>query len=325
MTGEEALIRICAETTDAGSRLDLFLTKKLPPFSRAQIAKLIKGGHVTAKEAPIKAAQLILGHENFWISLPKKELGGIIPKLLPLEIVFSDEHIAVINKPSGLAVHPGAGIQTDTLCNALLYHFPDIHIGHTLRPGIVHRLDKDTSGLMVVAKNDVAHRILSDDFKHHRIKKRYRAFCFGEIDLDRFSLITGHVRHPYNRLRFFTGIPVPKKPTKNLRLAHTDIEVLRRRFGMSEVCAYLHTGRTHQIRAHLADRGYPLLGDKLYGGRRSLSPTIPQELHLAIASLKGQALHAEGLEFKHPLTKSSLDFNVPLPKDLALLSHIFQT
>lgn len=317
-------LKICADATDAGLRLDSFLAKKMPDYSRAWLTKLIKTGHVTSQaSAAVKPAQTIVGNEIFLISLPEKAAGTMEPQPIALEILFSDEHLAIINKPAGLVVHPGAGVKDGTLCNALLYHFPDMTIGNAERPGIVHRLDKETSGIMVVAKTQAAHQILSADFKERRIKKIYRAFCWGELAEDRLELKTGHVRHPYNRLKFFTKVSVPKMPSANVRLAHTDIAVVNRRFGITEVRATLHTGRTHQIRAHLADIDHPLLGDELYGGKRSLLKSAPDDLRDAVEKLAGQALHAESLEFAHPIKKTKLRFEAKLSERLSTLSRFF--
>lgn len=313
----ESLLRIVARQQDVGLRYDQFLTKELQGFSRSQIGKLIRAGHVAIAGTKVKSSQLINGDENFLIVLPKRENKNLVAQAIPLDILFNDDHLAIINKPAGLVVHPGAGVKDGTLCNALLHYFPHMSIGNVERPGIIHRLDRETTGIMVVAKTDAAHQILSDDFKQRRVKKTYRAFCFGELSLSRFTLRTGHARHPYHRLRFFTGMSAPTMPSPNIRIAHTDFEVINRRYGISELRAILHTGRTHQIRAHLADIDHALLGDDLYGGRRPLPKTMPKELGDAILKLTGQALHAESLSFYHPITKQLLEFSAPLPKTLA--------
>jgi 23S rRNA pseudouridine1911/1915/1917 synthase len=315
-------LKIVVEPNDVGMRLDSFLSKRLPKFSRAQIGKLIKLGKIASKVIIKKPAKQVLAHEIYSIEFDKKNNASFMkPQEIPLDILFSDEHIAVINKPSGMVVHPGAGIRDGTLCNALLYHFPDMSIGNIERPGIVHRLDKDTSGIMVIAKTEEAHQNLSDDFKHRRIKKIYRAFCHGEIQEKSFELKTGHMRHPYNRIKFFTKIQAPKMPSPNIRLAHTLFEVLSSGFGICEIKATLYTGRTHQIRAHLSDIDHPLLGDDLYGGRRSLKKSMPKTLNDAIVNLNGQALFAESLEFRHPISKKLLYFSAALPKILSNIHY----
>lgn len=313
-------LTIQADVSDQGQRIDAFLAKKLAPYSRAQVTRLIKAGLVTCGGSPIKSSQMVVAHADFIVVIPKPAPSSLVPQNIALNILYSDEHIAVINKAKGMIVHPGAGVIDGTLCNALMYHFPDMNIGNEERPGIVHRLDKDTSGVMVVAKTHQAHQVLSDDFKERRVKKIYRAFCQGEIQKSRFSLITGHARHPHNRFKFSTKLETPQAGSSHVRLAHTDCVVLGRKFSITEVHCELHTGRTHQIRAHLADIGHPLLGDELYGGRRILSSSVPVELRNLVGQLQGQALYAEILEFAHPVTQEKLSFTAPLPEHMAALS-----
>jgi|SRR5579871_1517906 len=314
---------IKAEPADKGLRLDAFLAQKLF-CSRAQVSKTIKAGLVTNIGATCKPAQKVSGDEAYSVVMPPPTVGRLEPQAIPLDIIFSDEHIAVVNKPVGLTVHPGAGVRDGTLCNALLYHFPAMNIGQEERPGIVHRLDKNTSGVMVVAKSPMAHQVLSDDFKYRRVKKVYRTLCVGEMIENRFELKTGHVRHPYNRLKFFTGLLVPKGKSSNVRMAHTSFEVICRRLGITELKATLHTGRTHQIRAHLADIDHPLIGDELYGGKKSWPSALPQTLLRALANLPGQALHAEVIEFAHPVGKQWLSFSAPLPEPLSTICNFLR-
>lgn len=312
---------IQASQQDIGIRYDQFIQKNLSKTSRSQINKLIKNGHITLNGHLCKPSQLIVGHEQFMVSLPEIKPAHITPQNIPLDILFSDDHIAVINKPAGLVVHPGAGVVDGTLCHALLYYFPDMAIGNECRPGIVHRLDKETSGVMVVAKTQEAHQILSDDFKYRRVNKIYRAFCYGEFKDASFELKTGHVRHPHHRMRFFTNILPPKTSLSNVRLAHSSFQVLKNGFGLAELRVILHTGRSHQIRAHLADIGHPLVGDELYGGKRDLPKSAPAHLKTAVGHLNGQALHAESLAFVHPITKMPLFFSADLPAVLQKISQ----
>lgn len=312
-----------ASSEDAGTRLDVCLSGKFLAYSRAQIAKFIKSGAIRVNEQLAKPSMNLLGSELISLVAPAAKKSSLEACPLPLEIIYSDEVIAVINKAAGLIVHPGAGVSQGTLCHALLYHFPHMAIGNEERPGIVHRLDKDTSGAMVIAKTHEAHAFLSAEFKDRKVEKIYKAWCFGELAQPKIELKTGHVRHPYNRLKFFTGLQAPHVLGKGVRLAHTSIALVHKRYGLSQVEASLHTGRTHQIRAHLADIGHPLLGDKIYGGTRTWPSSTDPELVLAVASLKGQALHASSLSFRHPLTKERLCFEAPLPAHLALLEAIF--
>lgn len=310
-----------AQAMDAGQRVDTFLATKLDNFSRAQIGHLIKDALVTIGEKPIKASYKIIGSECIIVHLPKPQPSNMEAEAIPLDIIYSDEEIAVINKPVGLVVHPGAGVKTGTLCHALLYHFPNMIIGNQERPGIVHRLDKDTSGVMVVAKTHHAMQNLSQDFKDRRVTKIYRALAYGEMRTQKFELKTGHARHPHNRLKFFTGLPVPETSSTHVRMAHSSFIVERQAFGLCSLRITLHTGRTHQIRAHLADIHHPLLGDHLYGGVRTLNKGIPHGLVEAIDLLQGQALHAETIEFLHPKTRELMSFSAPLPQELLSIEN----
>lgn len=305
--------------SDVTLRLDLFLSKSLPNLTRARISKLIKSGLVKKNGSGVKPSYQVALNDCFEIVEPEVKKATIAPQNIPLDILFSDDHIAVINKPCGMTVHSGAGVTDGTLCNALLYHFPTMVVGDQERPGIVHRLDKETAGVMVIAKTHEAHQRLSDDFKHRRVTKIYRAFCWGELPKRQFELKTGHARHPHNRLKYFTRLEAPKVPTSNVRIAHTGFVVTASGFGISEVQAFLYTGRTHQIRAHLSDSNHPLLGDEVYGGKRPLPKSMPKALQAAINALTGQALFAETLAFNHPITKELLRFTAPLPQKLAVI------
>jgi 23S rRNA pseudouridine1911/1915/1917 synthase len=315
---------IAASPSDARVRVDQFLVAKMPQYSRSLITKFIRQGAITTGDGMlVKPAHVVMGGELFHFILPAKTAATMQAEEIPLAIVYSDDHIAVINKPSGLVVHPGAGVQSHTLCNALLHHFPGMSIGNVERPGIVHRLDKDTSGIMVIAKTEQAHRHLSAQFKDRRVEKSYRALCFGEFAATSFDLKTGHARHHHNRLRFSTKLSLEKLNGMNVRLAHTSFRVEKCRFGMSLLTATLHTGRTHQIRAHLADIDHPLLGDDLYGGKRIISERVPEDLRNAIDALQGQALHAETLIFCHPKTLEQLSFTAELPAAFARITEFF--
>ncbi len=314
-------LKINTSEKDRGERVDSFLAKSLMGFSRAQIASFIKDGHLSLAGKALKASYKILGSETLNLFIPPIKAASIEAENIPLDILYSDDYIAVINKPVNFVVHPGAGVKTGTLCHALLYHFPTMVIGHQERPGIVHRLDKDTSGVMVIAKTHDALQSLSEDFKNRKVKKIYRAFVHGEVKSTSFELITGHARHPQNRLRFTTALPVPTEANEHVRRAHSSFLTLHRGFGISSLRIELHTGRTHQIRAHLCDVNHPILGDYLYGGKRSLSKNMPSSLARAIEALHGQALHAESLGFRHPKTKEEMFFSAPLPKELAAIDE----
>ena len=317
-------IIIQAKPEDAGQRLDSFLAERLPTHTRAQLSKLIKDAQVSINTLQVKPSHKITGYETVVLAMPVAKSSELIAQNLELDIIYSDEHIAVINKACGMVVHPGAGVFDNTLVNALLYYFPNMQIGMQERPGIVHRLDKDTSGVMVVALTHQAHVALSNDFKNRQVEKIYRAFCYGEFEKESFELKTGHVRHPFNRLRFFTGLPVPLSKESKVRMAHTSFRSNYTNYGLSDIRAYLYTGRTHQIRAHLADINHPLVGDCLYGGQRELPKNAPLALREAIKKLSGQALHAESLAFFHPVSKKRLEFSAPLPAQMQAISAILE-
>jgi 23S rRNA pseudouridine1911/1915/1917 synthase len=234
-------------------------------------------------------------------------------------MLFEDDDLVVIDKAAGMAVHPGAGIASGTIANAVLFRARGaLSISGDVRPGIVHRLDKDTSGCLVVAKNDATHQALSRAFAERRVEKRYTAFCLGK-PADPLELVTGHRRADGDRRRFTTKVPPPDARDRagSVRVAHTRARVLVTRDGASELDVELLTGRTHQIRAHLADIGHPLLQDELYGGAHAEKRLRAGPVRDAVTQLARQALHARTLSFTHPRTNTTLAFTAPLPVELA--------
>ncbi|MBH1988731.1 MAG: RluA family pseudouridine synthase [Myxococcaceae bacterium] len=274
----------CVAEEDLGSRLDVFCQKHLSKVSRSRVQNWLR----IANQKPSRILKQI--GEKIELCPPSVTPSTLEAQNIPLEVLFADEDLIVINKPAGMVVHPGAGNPDKTLVNALLYHYPGLCVGDTERPGIVHRLDKDTSGILLIARNNESHQALSEAFKNRTIQKTYRAICQGNLKKDSFELITGHKRHPTNRKRFTTQ-------ETTTRIAHSRYTVLKRKNGTTEVQVDLLTGRTHQIRAQLADIGHPLLGDRLYGG-----PLIP--------GFHRQALHAERIVFSHPRSEAKMDFQV---------------
>ena len=296
----------------AGDRLDVFLARQMPDWSRSQIQRLIREGLVTCDAAPArKAGEKVEAETRISVSAQHQELRAT-PEDLPLAIVYEDSDLLAVNKPAGMVVHVGAGVTSGTLVNALLAHISGLStVGGELRPGIVHRLDKMTSGLVLVAKNDAAHRRLSEMFKAREVHKTYIALVHGRVAAETGQVSRSVGRDPHRRTRMKAGGIAPREALTNYR-------VLRRfgRFTLLEVMP--RTGRTHQIRVHLASLGHPVVGDTTYGAPAKMrvgkqeGPTLPRTF-----------LHAAQLEFAHPLTGAPLHFEAPLPEDLtAYLAHV---
>lgn len=297
---------------DVGKRLDAYLAD-VSELSRSAAAKLIESGAVTVNSNKSEKKYSVRENDIIEIDMPEPEEYEALPEDIPLDVVYEDEDIIVINKPSGMVVHPAPGNYTGTLVNALLYHCKNSlsGIGGVMRPGIVHRIDKDTSGLLVVAKNDTAHRALSEELGYHGIEREYHALvrggfkeAFGTVDLP-----IG--RHPVDRKRMAVI-----KSGENAREALTHYEVIRSYGQITYLKLKLETGRTHQIRVHMSYLGHALLGDEVYAGTKTLFEK--QHAHL----FDGQILHAKRLSLTHPRTKERMTFECPLPKNFEKLIEI---
>jgi 23S rRNA pseudouridine1911/1915/1917 synthase len=299
---------------DAGCRLDVFLVAHVPEISRVRAQQLIEAGEVRVNGAAAKPSLRLRGSETVeLLSEPKVPPLRALPEDIPLDVVYEDDQLAIINKPAGMMVHAGAGRDETrhrgTLVNALLHRFRALSgVSGELRPGIVHRLDKNTSGLIVVAKNDVAHRKLADQFSRRTVKKKYLALVHGWLKADKGNIETTIARDQMRRTRMTTR-------GRGGRYAVSTYKVLRRiassygKFTLLEVS--IETGRTHQIRVHMASIGHPIVGDALYGA--------PRELHGKNAksvSLPRNFLHAAAIELMHPSTAAPLAFDRPLPTEL---------
>ena len=287
------------DAEDIGERLDIFLSAQFPEKSRSYIQKLIKEGHAKKEEQCLKANYRLAEEDSITIEIPEETEAGIPAEDIPLDILYEDEDLLVLNKPRGMVVHPAAGHREGTLVNALLYHCRDqlSGINGVLRPGIVHRIDKDTTGSLVVCKNDFAHRQLAEQFAVHSITRKYRAICIGPITEN--LRIEGNIgRHPVDRKK------MALLPEGKGRPAITLVEPLRALQGCTELSCQLLTGRTHQIRVHLSSVQRPILGDPVYGPKKS-----------PVGGLAGQMLHAEVLGFVHPRSGEYLEFSAPLPDD----------
>jgi 23S rRNA pseudouridine1911/1915/1917 synthase len=324
---------IIAGMDNIGLRLDQFLAAECPDITRSRAASLIKQGHVSAGGQPIvNAAYRVKADEVFEVDLPDPEPAEPGPEAIPLDVLYEDEALIVIDKPAGLVVHPAAGNWTGTLVNALIAHCGDSlsGIGGVRRPGIVHRLDKDTSGVMVVAKSDAAHRGLAAQFADHgregRLLREYRALVWGRPLPLKGTIETDIGRHPTNRLK----MAVRKGDGKYAHTAYnvrSSLPASDKSGGVpiaSLVDCTLLTGRTHQIRVHLAHIGHPIIGDDLYGsGFRSKSRVLPDEARSAIMNMARQALHAAVLGFVHPITNVFLRFESELPADMRQIVDAF--
>ena len=295
------------EVTDAheGARLDHFVTAVTPQRSRAQIQRLIREGRVLLNGRTVRASHAVRAGDAVDLEMPAPEAATPAPEALPLAVLHDDPDIAVVDKPAGMVVHPAAGHDRGTLVNALLHHVTGLSgIGGVQRPGIVHRLDRGTSGLMVVAKHDAAHAELSRQFADREVDKAYLGLVWGLLNAGR-RIDAPLGRDPVHRRRISTR-------ARRARSAVTRITGAERLRGLTLATIAIATGRTHQIRVHLASIGHPVVGDALYGGvRRRLAAD-----HRALASLERPFLHAWRLAFDHPRDGRRVAFETPLPEDL---------
>ena len=290
---------VTVQAEDAGRRLDAFLVKAFPHLSRSRLQRLIACGHATVDGVQLSAAKRLRAGQCVQLCLPPPEVAGLVPEALPFELLYEDEDLWVINKAAGMVVHPGAGNPRGTLANALLQHAQGTpQWGESFRLGIVHRLDKETSGLLLAAKNEEAMVVLQRAFAKRLVQKTYFALAWGRPPREG-SFRTLHGRSPHNRLKFTSRV-------KRGREAVTHFRLLRQHSKLCELEICLETGRTHQIRMHLAEAGFPLLGDKLYGGSQKNNAR----------HMERQALHAWKIAFEHPRTQRAMSFEAPLPKDI---------
>ncbi len=311
MTEGDVHTRVLVVEPGEGGRLDAFLAAQLD-LSRSRIAVLIADGHVTVNGLRARKRDLPRPGDRIQIKLPPAEPSQLVPEAIPLDIVHQDADLLVVNKPAGLVVHPAPGNRSGTLVNALLHAVGDLSgIGGVLRPGIVHRLDRDTSGLMLVAKHDAAHRGLADQLRHRRVRRIYLAACWGHLPADHVTVDAPIGRHPTERTR--------------MAILHEGGREARTHFRREErwraadlLRAELDTGRTHQIRVHLLHLGHPVVGDRTYAAGRERGFSGPERGSAAELARRTprQFLHATELEFTHPRTGQELHFHAPLPADL---------
>ncbi len=289
-------------------RLDRFLSSAHPELSRSRIKALIEAGNVRLQGGAAKPARILHAGETVELVVPPPRPSRLEPEAIPLKVLWEDDAVVVVDKPAGLAVHPGAGRPAGTLVNALLHHCADLRgIGGELRPGIVHRLDKDTSGCLIVAKTEAALAELQRAFKRRVVRKSYLAIVHG-LPEPEGTFRTLHGRHPVDRKRFTSKVSRGREAVTHYRV--------REAFeGAALVEARIETGRTHQIRVHFAEAGHPLLCDALYGGTRREARLKAGPVKAAAAALGRQALHAHRLSFPHPTTGAEVSVEASLPED----------
>ncbi len=280
-----------------GERIDRFISECISDKSRSYIQKLIKDGMVSVNGKKVKANYKLDDQDEITVIIPELEIPDILPENIPLDILYEDEDVLVVNKPKGMVVHPAPGHYTGTLVNALMYHCKDqlSGINGVSRPGIVHRIDMDTTGSLLVCKNDQAHHILAEQLKNHTITRRYEAIVHGNLKEDTGTICASIGRHPIDRKKMSVKSPYGKPAVTHYTVLH--------RFGnYTHIACELETGRTHQIRVHMSSIGHPILGDQVYG-------PVKSPFHL-----QGQTLHARILGFCHPSTGEYIEVDAPLPK-----------
>ena len=297
-----------------GARIDAYLAESTD-LSRSAAARLIEGGDVLVNGAPVVKKYTVKAGDKVEVNLPDSEEYEATPEDIPLDVVYEDKDIIVINKPKGMVVHPAPGNYRGTLVNALLYHCRDSlsGIGGVMRPGIVHRIDKDTTGLLVVAKNDFSHASLSAELQYHGIEREYHALVNGGFKNDSGTIDLPISRHPVDRKKMAVV-----RNGHGAREAITHYKLLKSFGGISYLQLNLETGRTHQIRVHMSAIGHSLLGDVVYGGGNSKFEKLHSKL------LNGQALHAKKLILTHPVTKKRMTFECELPENFKRLLMILE-
>lgn len=281
----------------SGERIDRFVSENLEGLSRSYIQKLLKEGHIEAGGRPVKPNYKVTSGEEIKVSIPEPESLDVLPEDIPLDILYEDDDILIVNKPKGMVVHPSPGHYSHTLVNAVLFHCKGrlSGINGVIRPGIVHRIDMDTTGSLLVCKTDQAHQVLADRLKEHDMTRKYHAIVHGNIKEDTGTVNAPIGRHPVDRKKMSTK-------SSSGRHAVTHYKVLERFGNYTYIECTLETGRTHQIRVHMASIGHPILGDEVYGPAK------------CPFKLQGQTLHAKILGIIHPVTEQYMEFDAPLPE-----------
>jgi 23S rRNA pseudouridine1911/1915/1917 synthase len=314
---DNEIISLKVAETDAGVRLDAYLAAQIEGWSRSRLQRLIDNEDVLVNAHAVKSSYKVSANDEVEVELTPSALANFTPENIPLDVVFEDDHVIVINKPAGLVVHPAAGVQSGTLANALAYHFQQLSTrAGTIRPGIVHRLDKDTSGLLVAAKTELSHENLADQFRAREVFKSYVALVYGVVKQDAGRIEQPIARDPRNRTRMAI--------VSGGRGALSLYTVRRSYDSFTLVDVEIKTGRTHQIRVHLSWLKHPIVGDELYAGGRD-NNVQDVRLRAQIRKLNRQFLHAEQLRFSHPKTAEPMEFVAPLPPELLGLLEELET
>ncbi len=318
MHDKGAITTIVVDEPDSGKRLDVLIAARISECSRSLAASLIRNKQIWVQGSPKKPGYRVIIGDVISVQIPPPEPVSYEPEPIPIDILYEDEHLIVVNKQPGLVVHPAPGHYTGTLVNGLLYHCPGLAgIGGEIRPGIVHRLDKDTSGALVVAKNDPAHQNLAMQFKSRKIIKEYLALVHGEMNFESGTISLPIGRHPVDRKRMST---ISRKG----RIAETLWKVRERFLGATLVEVNLKTGRTHQIRVHFAAIKHPIIGDSVYCGRKAEKRLAKVNTLNILKLAPRQMLHAWHLGFTHPFTEKNMFFEAPIPKDMEEVINAFR-
>lgn len=297
-------ILLVVDDSAIGQRLDRFVTEAVADLTRSTVQRLIEQGHITRNDKPTRAAEPLKRGDRISVQLPEPVDTTLVPEEIPLNVVYVDDDIIVVDKPAGMVVHPAPGHPRGTLVNALLWHYPGMHIGGGIRPGIVHRIDRDTSGLLVIARNDFALQQLQQQQLAHTMHKEYIALVEGGFKTDSGTVDAAIARHPRDRLRMAI--------MDDGRAARTHWRVIERFQQQTVLALTLETGRTHQIRVHCQHMRHPIIGDPMYG------------VQISKPRLERQFLHAHKLGFLHPRSNEAVEFSSPLPADLQRILDFYR-